>query len=101
MASANAIAVKSAEGFELSMIESGNRACADQVILHGAGTHLCNVGVPHGSAKGIEDDGFCSKTHPQRLFERNVFGSELRKFHDNPPKSTSATRRNSARFTFA
>ena len=45
MASANDIAVKSAEGFELSMIESGDRACAGQVILHGAGTHLRRGGT--------------------------------------------------------
>lgn len=101
MASANDIAVESAEGFELSMPESGDRACAGEVILHGDGTNLGNVDVPHGSAKGIEDDGFCSKAHPQRSFERNVFGGELRKSHDHPPKSTSATSRNSARFTFA
>lgn len=101
MPPAYGMAVESAEGLELSVPESSDRTCASEVDLHGFGTNLCNVDVPHCLAKGIEDDSFCSKAHPKGLLEDNVFSGEVGKFHGNPPKSTLATSRNFARFTLA
>ena len=99
--SGNGMAVESAEGLKLSMPEGGNRACAGKVTFNGQGIDLRDVDITHCPAKSLEDTRFCPKTHPYGLFEGNVFVAELIKHHDRPPKSISATLRNSGRFTFA
>jgi hypothetical protein len=93
--------IESAKCVKLSMPERRDGALPGEIIQCGVGSDLGNVDVSHSLAKGLQDNGFRSKTHAHGLFNGYVVGSELDKFHDSPPKSTSATNRNSGRFTLA